>query len=396
MFNRFLSWMGDLLPESRIIRDDGTVILSIEDIHRHRLAYIAGFGIFAVVLYTCLQIYNLGLSGTGYFNLATGFVGTAICLYGLWMALYSERIEAFIRILLLSFSALIWAEVLMSGGITGYHAAVFPILPSVGALLLSSRDTLLYIGLNVIVALAIAALGLGTNLVPVLDLSPSTLLLMTTVTIGVSVITCGGVAFVMAHQNEKIDGQLRDLVYHQSHLAAHDHLSGLGNRVRLQQRFEEIDPEEVFDILLIDLDGFKAINDTYGHDAGDYLLKTFADRLREVTDDNDLLVRLGGDEFVIILESVDGQLGAVRKYGEYLIDIISRPYPWKNEVLRVSASIGHARFPHHGRNGSKVLSLADKALYVAKNAGKAQCVTYGVRPVPKLKRGNKGLVKQTA
>lgn len=396
MLDQLFYRIGALLPPTRIIPDDGTVILSMEDIHRRRLAYIAAFGVAAILIYTTLQIYHLGLSGTGFFNLATGFVGVAICGYGLWMALWGERPEPFIRVLLLALSALLWAEVFVSGGITGYHAAIFPLLPSVGALLLSSRDTLLYIALNLLVLLAIAGLGFGTTLIPASDASPSTILLMTTIMLGIAVLTCGGVAWVMAHQNEKIENQLRDLVYHQSHLAAHDHLSGLGNRVRLQQRFEEMDPQQAFDILLIDLDGFKAINDTYGHDAGDYLLKTFADRLREVTDDNDLLVRLGGDEFVIILENVDGQLGTVRKYGEYLIDIISRPYPWKQEVLRISASIGHARMPHHGRTASKVLSLADKALYVAKNAGKAQCVTYGVRPVPKLKREPKSLKKQIA
>ena len=396
MLDQLFYRIGALLPPTRIIPDDGTVILSMEDIHRRRLAYIATFGVAAILIYTVLQIYHFSFSGTGFFNLATGFVGAAICGYGLWMALWGERPEPFIRVLLLALSALLWAEVFVSGGITGYHAAIFPLLPSVGALLLSSRDTLLYIALNLLVLLAIAGLGFGTTLIPASEASPSTILLMTTIMLGIAVLTCGGVAWVMAHQNEKIENQLRDLVYHQSHLAAHDHLSGLGNRVRLQQRFEEMDPQQAFDILLIDLDGFKAINDTYGHDAGDYLLKTFADRLREVTDDNDLLVRLGGDEFVIILENVDGQLGTVRKYGEYLIDIISRPYPWKQEVLRISASIGHARMPHHGRTASKVLSLADKALYVAKNAGKAQCVTYGVRPVPKLKREPKSLKKQIA
>jgi len=105
-----------------------------------------------------------------------------------------------------------------------------------------------------------------------------------------------------------------------------------------------------------------------------------------VTDNADLLVRLGGDEFVILLEDVEGSLLSVRKYAEYLIDILSRPYPWEKHVLRISASIGHARFPHHGHSPSKVLSLADKALYDAKDAGKSQCVTHGMKPVPKPKR----------
>ena len=108
--------------------------------------------------------------------------------------------------------------------------------------------------------------------------------------------------------------------------------------------------------------------------------------MREVTDENDLLVRLGGDEFVILLEEVDGTLGSVRKYAEYLIDIISRPYRFEQNVLRVSASIGHARYPDHGASPSKVLSLADSALYAAKDAGKRQCITHGDKAGPKSKR----------
>jgi diguanylate cyclase (GGDEF)-like protein len=202
----------------------------------------------------------------------------------------------------------------------------------------------------------------------------------------ISTLGCGAAAIMLVQQSEKVNRQLLDLVEYQSHLAAHDHLSGLGNRIRLQERFERVQDGESFDILLIDLDGFKSVNDTYGHNAGDFLIKTLSDRLREVTDENDLLVRLGGDEFVILLEEVDGTLGSVRKYAEYLIDIISRPYRFEQNVLRVSASIGHARYPDHGASPSKVLGLADSALYAAKDAGKRQCITHGTKASPKSKR----------
>ncbi|MEC7288980.1 MAG: GGDEF domain-containing protein, partial [Pseudomonadota bacterium] len=222
-------------------------------------------------------------------------------------------------------------------------------------------------------------------------IDPQTDLLMSAFIVAAAILGCGGAAVMLVLQSDKVNRQLLDLVEYQSHLAAHDALSGLGNRIRLQQRFDSLQPGETFDVLLIDLDGFKAVNDTFGHNAGDYLIKALSERLREVTDDEDLLIRLGGDEFVILLENVDGTLASIRKYAEYLIDILSRPYLWDKTVLRISASIGHARYPNHGSTPSKVLSLADKALYQAKDAGKRQCITYGSEPRPKPARKNQPL-----
>ncbi len=382
LFDKF----GSLFPQTRLVADDGSVILSMEDIHRKRMAAIAAFGLIVTFGYTILQITQLGFERTAWFNIATGTVGCIICSLALKFSLWGERPEPLIRMLLLCFSAMIWAEIAFSGGVTGYHIGILPVLPVVSALLLNTRDTILFTTLNLLVVVGIAVMGYGQNMLPTFSISTETDLLLSTFMILVSVIGCGGAAIVMVHQSEKVNRQLRDIVDYQTHLAAHDHLSGLGNRIRLQQRFDSIQKGESFDILLIDLDGFKGVNDNHGHNAGDYLIKALSERLREVTDDGDLLVRLGGDEFVILLENVDGTLGSVRKYAEYLIDILSRPYLWDKTVLRISASIGHARYPHHAPSPSKVLSLADKALYQAKDAGKHQCVTYGTDPIPKPRR----------
>ena len=94
----------------------------------------------------------------------------------------------------------------------------------------------------------------------------------------------------------------------------------------------------------------------------------------------------GGDEFVILLEKVDGTPADVRRFGDHVIEVLSRPYPWEGQILRISASIGHARYPLHAESQSKTLGLADQALYVAKEAGKGCCVTHGERPVAKPKR----------
>jgi len=383
---RFFTLLSAMSPATKLVRDDGSFILSTEDIQRRRMVFVASFGLVMTAIYTLLQVYQLGFESTGLFNIATGIVGVAICGVGLRASLWGERPQPMIRILLLAFSALLWGEIAFSGGVTGYHIGILPVLPVIAAILLSARDTILFTALNLLVVLIIAGLAWNGSWLPQFAIDPQTDLLMSAFIILITIIGCGGAAVTLVLQSEKVNRQLMDLVEYQSHLAAHDALSGLGNRIRLQQRFDSLKQGETFDILLIDLDGFKAVNDTFGHNAGDYLIKALSERLREVTDDEDLLIRLGGDEFVILLENVDGTLASIRKYAEYLIEILSRPYLWDKTVLRISASIGHARYPNHGSTPSKVLSLADKALYQAKDAGKRQCITYGTTPVPKPAR----------
>jgi diguanylate cyclase (GGDEF)-like protein len=388
---RFFIMLSAMSPNTKLVRDDGSFILSTEDIQRRRMVFVAIFGLVSTIIYTILQVFQLGLETTGWFNIATGIVGVACCALGLKVSLFSDRPQPVIRILLLTFSALIWAEVAFAGGVSGYHAGVLPVLPVIAAILLSARDTILFTALNLLVVFAIAGLAYNGSYLPDFMIDPQTDLLMSAFIVAAAILGCGGAAVMLVLQSDKVNRQLLDLVEYQSHLAAHDALSGLGNRIRLQQRFDSLQPGETFDVLLIDLDGFKAVNDTFGHNAGDYLIKALSERLREVTDDEDLLIRLGGDEFVILLENVDGTLASIRKYAEYLIDILSRPYLWDKTVLRISASIGHARYPNHGSTPSKVLSLADKALYQAKDAGKRQCITYGSEPRPKPARKNQPL-----
>lgn len=374
---QLFAYLGTLFPKTHWVPDDGSLILSTEDIHRRRMIYVSLFAFVMTAGYTALQVTQFSFEDRAIFNLVTGTIGCILSLVAFKVSLWRKRPEPFIRVLLMSFSALLWAEIYFSGGVTGYHIGILPLLPVVAAILLTARDTIMFTVLNVVVVAAFAILAFEGRFIPLFDIPTNSDILMTSIIIGISIVGCGGAAVMLVQQSEKVNRQLLELVEYQSHLAAHDHLTGLGNRISLQKRFETIENSESFDILLIDLDGFKAVNDTHGHNAGDFLIKAMADRLREVTDGQDLLVRLGGDEFVILLEDVDGTLGSVRKYAEYLIDIVSRPYRWNQAVLRVSASIGHARFPHHGSNPSKVLSLADKALYAAKDAGKAQCITYG-------------------
>lgn len=122
-------------------------------------------------------------------------------------------------------------------------------------------------------------------------------------------------------------------------------------------------------VLFIDLDGFKQINDTVGHDAGDAMLKEVAMRLKQCVRVADLVARCGGDEFLILLESVQHQRN-VEALVCKLQEAIAKPVPFKEQQLTVGASIGIAYFPEHGSGLDTLLAKADAAMYHVKRSGK--------------------------
>jgi diguanylate cyclase (GGDEF)-like protein len=159
--------------------------------------------------------------------------------------------------------------------------------------------------------------------------------------------------------------------------ARHDMLTGLQNRSglskALETRFSGKDGARRLALIYLDLDGFKAINDTHGHIAGDRLLQLVAERLRSLLRAGDLVARIGGDEFVVLSEQIE--VARLRGFGDRLIRELSQPYELDNRnVVSVGASLGIALAPDHGRDMASLLAVADAALYQAKSEGKARCV----------------------
>jgi diguanylate cyclase (GGDEF)-like protein/PAS domain S-box-containing protein len=160
----------------------------------------------------------------------------------------------------------------------------------------------------------------------------------------------------------------------QAHWAAnHDSLTGLPNRALLQQRIEEsIDHAaatgEKFGLLLLDIDDFKRINDSVGHDAGDALLCTFARRLRAAVRPEDTVARLGGDEFAAVLHGVTTE-AALNATVDRILAGMREPFVHQGRMFDCHASIGGSLFPQHGQNRHALLKNADVALYAAKSAG---------------------------
>lgn len=156
--------------------------------------------------------------------------------------------------------------------------------------------------------------------------------------------------------------------------AEHDHLTGLANRALFQKQLREailqIRPGgEAIALLLIDLDGFKAVNDRIGHAAGDEVLMATARSLSELADAGDVVARLGGDEFAIIQCAMDQPATAVG-LARKVVDRMAEPIPVMDRHVAVSASVGIAIVPGDPLGDDMLLRRADVALYGAKNGGR--------------------------
>ena len=158
------------------------------------------------------------------------------------------------------------------------------------------------------------------------------------------------------------------------YMAHHDSLTDLANRVLLNERLEQalghrIHREEIVAVHHLDLDQFKAVNDTFGHLAGDKLLKIVAGRLRELVRDSDTIARMGGDEFVIVQGPIRDPAEAT-SLAQRIIALISEPYDIDGHQAVIGASIGIAVGPSDGLRPDKLLRNADLALYRAKGDGR--------------------------
>lgn len=157
-------------------------------------------------------------------------------------------------------------------------------------------------------------------------------------------------------------------------LARYDHLTGLPNRLFLLEHLEISLPLAVRNenkgaLFFIDLDGFKPINDTFGHEAGDDFLKKVSSSMKEVLRESDVLARLGGDEFVVVLFDISDYSQALT-VAEKLLLKLSDNYIIKGDLISASASIGICFFPDKRMNVDKLISCADHAMYKAKELGK--------------------------
>ncbi len=168
--------------------------------------------------------------------------------------------------------------------------------------------------------------------------------------------------------------RLRDEERHR-YLASHDPLTDLPNRLEFQRRLRALLADEGnvqtgrFAIHYLDLDYFKSVNDSLGHEVGDRLLQIVAARLKKAVRSTDLVARLGGDEFAVLQADVN-QDDAPRSLAEKLQQAVEKPYSIGDQLLHTSTTIGIAVYPDHGDDAGRLLRRADLALYHAKECGR--------------------------
>jgi diguanylate cyclase len=173
-----------------------------------------------------------------------------------------------------------------------------------------------------------------------------------------------------AIERSKLKKALRDRERRMEHLALHDELTGLGNRSLFQRSIErQVNAGQRgrggFALLIIDLDGFKAVNDAHGHLAGDEMLRQTGIRLRDMSRVADMVFRVGGDEFAVLIDtgvSVEG----LRVLSARISQWLSEPVTFGNASLNISASVGYAIYPTDGVSADDLFSVADAAMYGAK------------------------------
>jgi diguanylate cyclase (GGDEF)-like protein/PAS domain S-box-containing protein len=157
-------------------------------------------------------------------------------------------------------------------------------------------------------------------------------------------------------------------------VASHDPLTGLFNRSMFNERLQQALAqaarfERSLALLFIDLDGFKVVNDTLGHNAGDQLLSELATRLRATLREGDVIGRMGGDEFVVLIEEF-GDAAQVAEVAKKVLETVSRLFQLQGRDFEVTASVGVSLYPSDGKDAQTLLKNADIAMYLVKEQGK--------------------------
>ena len=189
------------------------------------------------------------------------------------------------------------------------------------------------------------------------------------------------VLFRLKNHVSNIETELSDLKANQSKLhkrATRDALTGLANKSQLnrfiQQRIKK-NNKATFAVMYLDLDGFKKVNDEFGHAVGDRLLSLAAQRMQGMLRESDFIARVGGDEFIIILQSSD-ELELVGIVASQLIAFLGEPFSIGSIACKVGVSVGIAYYPMDGKDAGLLIHNADQAMYVAKRNGKNQYAEY--------------------
>ena len=271
------------------------------------------------------------------------------CIYGVVVLLQADIIELVSTVIILSAMAGGGATVLSAHRITSISYAIILLAPPSVTLLLANEGQyhfLGFLGLGFCTVMAIVANKAATFTTQAIILKNEN-------------------AVLVNHMEEKVEQRTRE-IYELSNI---DPLSKLLNRTaftrHLSQQLVGCEKKHFpLALLFIDLDNFKKINDTLGHEVGDKLLTRVSERLQEFVSEQAFLCRWGGDEFLVALPYAD-EIKA-KKVAQALIDLLSTPYEFSSYQLNIGATVGIALYPLHAKNSSHLIQLADTAMYYCK------------------------------
>jgi diguanylate cyclase (GGDEF)-like protein len=272
--------------------------------------------------------------------------------------------------------------VLATGGFPGSPMLLFLLLHPILAFLTAGRASALVWLALVAVSICILAIVDAPALVPQVSAQVvERMALMTWLVCGFALFICFWYFDLINRGLAASISRERD---HAGFAAAHDPLTGLLNRGAFGERLPLMLERcrlnrRPLALLLIDLDGFKAINDTLGHHAGDQLLRTLAQRLKASLRDGDVVARLGGDEFAVLLEGM-ADSGALQRVLAQLLAALSEPVDCDGYPVGVSGSIGVALWPQDAGDAEALQRCADHAMYAAKAQGRNGSVFFGELP----------------
>jgi diguanylate cyclase (GGDEF)-like protein/PAS domain S-box-containing protein len=190
--------------------------------------------------------------------------------------------------------------------------------------------------------------------------------------------------------SSKLEARLLEKQQHLDHLAHHDQLTDLPNRLYLAAHLpytieDARRTNRMVAILFLDLDRFKHINDSRGHETGDELLKAVAQRLREATRSEDIVVRMGGDEFIIVMKDLQ-KFEQVGETTDRITEVLSHPFDINGRSLDTTVSIGVSLFPRDGEDMGELLRHSDTAMYQAKDRGRNNCQVFNPTMDRRLKQ----------
>ncbi|MCY1349396.1 putative signaling protein [compost metagenome] len=278
--------------------------------------------------------------GLFYLSLAIAVAASGAAL---WIAFRLRRDTPYVR-LARGGAALVMGVAIVGMHYTGMAAANFPLGSFCGAAI-TGLDSRWLASLVIVVSLAVLAIALLTS---VLDAR-------------------------LEARTARLADSLEQANQELTHLALHDNLTKLPNRTLLEDRIDQAMHKVerhggCFGVLFMDLDGFKPVNDAFGHHVGDLLLREVAERLRDHLRAEDTLARIGGDEFVLLASL--GEPNDAASLASQLVTQVGSVFEVGGQELRVSTSVGIALYPGDGVTREELLMNADAAMYHAKGAGK--------------------------